>query len=310
MALAVPLRAIAAAVFIHTLWGANPVAVKFGLEAFPPLWSAFFRFSIAILCVAAWARLRGIRMWPTRQEWLPLLIIAVLFTVQIGLMNVGYDRTTGAMGSVLIATNPLFSVVFAHLLVAGDRLSALRCLGLVVAMAGTAVTLLQDADLAALDFGAVGNWIVLSSACILGLRLALSARALKNIDEVRVALWQAIIALPLFAAGGALFEQIRWENVGPAPLAGIAYQAIAVAGIAFMVNFHLMKRYTPSVIMSFNFVSPVAGVLLAIWLLGDGVSTAMMAGLALVALGLALITRKPVGAVPSSEVSAETRRLR
>ena len=30
---------------IHALWGGNPVAVKFGLQVFPPLWSGFLRFS-------------------------------------------------------------------------------------------------------------------------------------------------------------------------------------------------------------------------------------------------------------------------
>jgi len=33
--------------------------------------------------------------------------------------------------------------------------------------------MLEDADIASLDFGAAGNWIVLSSALMLGFRLAL-----------------------------------------------------------------------------------------------------------------------------------------
>ena len=61
----------------------------------------------------------------------------------------------------------------------------------------------------------------------------------------------------------------------------------------FTVSFHLMKRYTPSVMMSFNFVSPVAGVLFAAWLLGDRVGPLLLAGLALVAAGLYLVASKP-----------------
>ena len=41
-------------------------------------------------------------------------------------------------------------------------------LGLAVAMAGPLLAMLQDADIASLDFGAAGNWIVLSSALMLG----------------------------------------------------------------------------------------------------------------------------------------------
>jgi drug/metabolite transporter (DMT)-like permease len=53
-----------------------------------------------------------------------------------------------------------------------------------------------------------------------------------------------------------------------------------------------MKRYTPSVMMSFNFVSPVAGVLLSVWLLDERISALLLVGMALVAAGLALIARK------------------
>ena len=292
MSLAVPLQAILVSIVIHSLWGGNPVAVKFGLEVFGPMWSAFFRFLIGIACVLAWALLRGVRVWPHAGEWRPLLIIAALFTVQIGTMNLGFQHTTGAMGSVLLATNPLFAALFAHLLIAGDRLTLVRSAGLVLAMAGTVVCLLQDADLSRLDFGAAGNWITLFSATLLGLRLSISARVVRNMDEARVVIWQMLLSLPLFALGGALFETIAWENLGFAPLAGIAYQGVVVAGVGFMVSLYLVKRYTPSVMMSFNFVSPVSGVLLAAWLLDERITVLLLVGMALVAAGLALIARK------------------
>ena len=292
MTLAVPLRAILISIVIHSLWGGNPIAVKFGLIAFPPLWSAFFRFVIGAACVLTWAHLRGVRIWPQPGEWPALAIIASLFTVQIGLMNVGYAHTTGAMGSVMIATNPIFAALFAHLLISGDRLTWVRSAGLVIAMLGTAVCLLQDADLDAMDFGAVGNWIVLSSACLLGLRLSISARVLRNMDEARVAIWQMLLSMPLFATGGLLFETIAWDRISAPAVAGILYQGVVIAGLGFTVAFALMKRYTPSVMMSFNFVSPVAGVLLAAWLLDERVTTMLLAGMSLVAVGLALVTRR------------------
>lgn len=291
MPLAVPLHAILIAIAVHSLWGGNPVAVKFGLIVFPPLWSAFFRFALGIVCVLVWARWRGQRIWPRRGEWGALLPIGTLFTVQIWLMNLGFGHTSGAMGSVLIATNPIFAAVFAHLLISGDRLTWVRGAGLALAMAGAALCLLQDADPAALDFGAVGNWITLASACLLGLRLALSARALRRMDPARVAVWQMLISLPLYALGGFAFETIRWEHLSWEPVAGIVYQGVVVAGLAFTVSFSLMKRYTPSVMMSFNFVSPVAGVLLSAWLLDERITPLLLAGMALVALGLALIAR-------------------
>lgn len=290
--LAVPVRAIVISVLIHILWGGNPVAVKYSLLVFPPLWTAFFRFVIAIVCVGMWARLSGVRIWPRSGEWRPLALIALLFTVQIGAMNIGFDLTTGSMGAVLIATNPIFAALFAHFLIAGDRLSIAKSAGLIVAFVGTALVLLKGGGDLELDHGILGNLTLLGSACLLGGRLIVSARVIQGMDEARVVLWQMILSLPLFALGGFLFESIRWEALAWEPLAGLAYQGVIVAGLGFSVSFYLMKRYAPSVIVSFNFVSPIAGVLLSAWLLGDIITDDLWIGMALVAMGLFLIARR------------------
>ena len=295
MTFAVPLGAVLVSVVIHSLWGGNPVAVKLSLIAFPPLTTAFLRFAIGIACIALWARWRGIRLLPDKGEWLSLWLVALLFAVQIALMNIGFHHTSGAMGSVLIATNPLFAVMFAHFLIVGDRMTTAKAAGLFVAMAGTSLALLGDADIATLGLGAVGNWIVLSSAVMLGLRLSLSARFVRRIDPTRVALWQMVLSLPLFGAGALWWEEIAWDRIDTGPIAGLLYQGVVIAGIGFTVSYHLMKHYTPSVMMSFNFVSPIAGVLFSAWLLGDRIGTLLLAGMALVAVGLYLVTRQPSG---------------
>jgi drug/metabolite transporter (DMT)-like permease len=285
----IPARAVLAALAIHVLWGGNPVAVKLGLEAFPPLWSGFLRFALGCLCVFAWARYVRISILPERGEWPALLAIGLLFTAQIALMNHGFGATTAANGAVLISTNPLFGVLFAHFLVPGDRVGLWRALGVAVAFGGVALVITRGAGLAG---AGVGDWIVLSSACLLGLRLALSGRLLRRVHEVRLTFWQMLVSLPLFLAGGLAWEEIRWENIGAAPVAGILYQGIVVAGLAFTVNYYLMRRYSPSVMISFNFVSPVAGVLLGVAILGERLSAGLLGGMALVALGLVLIARR------------------
>ncbi len=289
--MAVPLQAIVIAVLIHILWGGNPVAVKYSLLVFPPLWTAFFRFAIAIVCVAIWAKMSGISIWPARHEWRPLALIGTLFTVQIAAMNIGFDLTTGSMGAILIATNPIFAALFAHFLIAGDRLSVAKSIGLLVAFAGSALVLMRGSGDLQLAHGAWGNVILLMSACLLGGRLIVSAKVLQRMDPARVVLWQMILSLPLFALGGFAFETIRWHAIAWEPLAGVLYQGVIVAGLGFSVSFYLMKRYAPSVIVSFNFISPMAGVLLSAWLLGDVITGYLWAGMLLVAVGLFLIAR-------------------
>ncbi len=293
MTWSIPVRAVVLALVIHTLWGANPVAVKVGLEVFPPLWSGFLRFVLGSACVVVWARVMGVSLWPPREEWPVHIGLTLIFTTQIAMMNIGFGATTAANSAVLIATNPLFGVFFAHWWVPGDRLTPGRVLGVLVAFAGTALVLVRwTGDAANLDATRFGDWMVLGSACVLGMRLALCGRLLRTVNEIRLTLWQMLLSLPLFLAGGLTFETLRLENLGWGPIAGILYQGIVIAGLGFSVQYYLLRRYKPSVMISFNFVAPVAGVLLGMWVLDERLTPALLGGMALVALGITLIARK------------------
>jgi len=164
----IPLMAVAVALFINILWGANPVAVKIGLVAFPPMWSAFFRFAIGSLCIAIWDRANGIRLWPHRTEWRGLSILAVWFMTQIGIMNFGIDLTSGASAAIMMATFPMIAGIFAHFMIAGDRLTFARTAGLLIAFLGVGLVLTGGQIPQELTRANVGDLVLLVSTILLG----------------------------------------------------------------------------------------------------------------------------------------------
>ena len=287
-----PLKAVLIAVCIHTLWGGNPIAAKFGLAVFPPFASAFIRFVLGVVVLLLWAKFRQLNLWPSRAQWPTLLWISALFTVQIGLMNIGIDNSSGIMASVLISTNPIFAAIFAHFLIANDRLSVIGTTGLVLAFIGVCLTLLNPQDAMNTDWLSIGIWVTTASAALLGFRLVISANAVRNIEPITVALWQMVLSLPAFAVASTMVETIRWQAMSWSVVAGLLYQGVIVAGLGFPVSFWLVKHYKPSVMLSFNFVAPVAGVLLAALLLNEVINLSVVAGVVLVAVGLLLVARK------------------
>jgi drug/metabolite transporter (DMT)-like permease len=292
----IPLRVILIAIVIHTLWGGNPVAAKLAFVAFPPLWSAFLRFAMGVSCLIVWAHFRGIRLTPDRREWAGLGWCSVLFFIQIALLNIGTDLTSGSLAAILIATNPLFSAMCAHFVIAGDRLTRVKSLGLGVAFMGVVLILACGADFDAAsntgNWGNWGNWIVLVSAALLGARLIFTARLVRHIDPTRVIIWQMILSMPPFLVAALWFETITWARLDWTVAAGLAYQGVLIAGIGFVVTAELMKRYTPSVMTGFGFISPLSGVLLSMWLLSESPGWAIYAGLAMVGGGLFVMTRE------------------
>ncbi|OED37076.1 hypothetical protein AB833_24875 [Chromatiales bacterium (ex Bugula neritina AB1)] len=274
---------------IHILWGGNPIGAKFGLEVFPPAWSAFIRFLFGVATIALWCWYRGHRLWPDKKEWLPILSIGSLFTLQIYLMNVGFNQTTGINGAILISTNPLFAALFAHLMLTDDRLTTMRSVGLMIAFGGVCLTLIQTTG-EIVSFGTTGDWICLASAALLGYRLIASANIMRQVDPFRLALWQMVVSLPFYLVIGLTSETIIWSAFSFQAISGLVYQGIIVAGLGFMASLWLISKYKPSVMTGFNFLSPVSGVLLAGLLLGETISLTAIAGTALVATGMVLIT--------------------
>jgi drug/metabolite transporter (DMT)-like permease len=242
-----------------------------------------------------WARYQGISVWPRKGHFATLLIVGTAFTVQITVMNIGFSLSSGTVASILQSTNPLFVALFAHFMVSGDRMNLRKSTGLVLAFMGVGLVLLKITDLENIGVIGFGGFIVLASSMLLGLRLVLMVKPLRALDEVPVVFWMMVIGLVPFAVGGLLFETVHWENLGWVPVAGLLYQGVVIAGLGFMVFSYLMKRYSPSIVASFNFVSPLSGVLLSMLLLGDELTASIVFGVVFVGTGLYLIAGRRAG---------------
>src|SRR5207249_4364102 len=65
-----------------------------------------------------------------------LVFLGLLFTLQIGSMNVGTSLTSAAHSAILLNLYAVHTVVLAHFLIPGDRLTLRKLTGVLVAYAG------------------------------------------------------------------------------------------------------------------------------------------------------------------------------
>ena len=271
-------------------WGANTVAIKLGLADAPPLRLAWMRFVVGGAAIAVWAwatgRLAGLRV--ERAEWRPLLMLALIFTAQIGSMNIGTSLTSAAHASILLNLYAVHTVVLSHFLIPGDRLTARRVAGVVVAYTGIVILFAGQARAGAASL--VGDAIVFVSAFLLAERLVYLARAVQQLDPVKLLLSQAAVGCALFMLGSALTESAptSWT---PRLVASIAYQGVLIAGFNFVVNLWLLQRYRPSSLVPFFLTQPLFGVLAAALLTGDPLTWELLIAGVAVAIGMGLSTR-------------------
>ncbi len=282
-------RAVALVLLLSALWGGNTVAVKIGLADSPPLALAWMRFALGGLCVVAWG-------WWTRapfsvrpgEPW-PLLGLGLLFTTQLGLLNVGTWLSTAGRAAVLLNAYPVHIVVIAHFLVPGDRLTPAKLGGVLLGFAG--ILLLFWDQLVSLRLGDVttlaGDVVLSVSAVLLALRQVVLNRQLQFIHPVKPLLAQVVIGTPLFVLLSLLLEpQVTRLS---ARLAGsLVYQGIVIAGFNFIANMFLIKTYRPSALAAFSLTTPLFGVAATALVLDEPITWSLGLAALLVAGGIAL----------------------
>ena len=278
---------------MSVFWGANPVAIKLGLADTPPLRLAWMRFlvgAVAVLVWGAWTgRLQGFVI--RRHEWRPLVVLGLLFTAQIGSMNIGTSLTSAAHAAIVLNSYAVHTVVLAHFMIPGDRLSLQRVAGVVIAYGG--IVMLFGRELTAGGSTLLGDAIMFGSAFLLAERTIYLARAVQSLDPLKLILAQAVIGGTLFFIMSGFFETrpTQWTM----QLVGVlAYQGVLIAGFNFVVNLWLLKRYRPSSLAAYFLTQPIFGVLAAAAFTGDALTVDLLLASVAVAAGIGLTTMRPV----------------
>ena len=81
--------------------------------------------------------------------------------------------------------------------------------------------------------------------------------------------------------------QVDWS---PAVLAHLGFQSVIVSFASFLTWCWLLRRYLAAQLGVFSFLTPLFGVVLGAWLLGERLEPQFVGGSALVLVGIALVS--------------------
>src|ERR1700692_4723336 len=124
-------------VAIYVIWGSTYLAIRYAVEAIPPLVAAGIRHSIAGAIMLTWAWWRGFR--PTRQQWFAGFVLgAFFFLIGHGTLHWAEQYVGSGLAALLIATEPMFILVLAWMM-GQQKITLFSMLGLIVGVGGVAI---------------------------------------------------------------------------------------------------------------------------------------------------------------------------
>ena len=283
-------KIIALSLLLAFLWGGNSPSIKVGLDDFPPMALAFFRFVIGLVVVGSWSLYRRVSLGLQRGELPRLLLLTAIFILQIICLNTGTKYTTASRSTIFINVYPFFTALFAHFWIPGERLSVPKTLGIIVAFSGVFITVAPN--LGEGETSIIGDILVLVSGCFLGLRVVVTKLLVQAIHPYRLLVWYLSLSLPCYAVMNLILERGEPMQLTLSSTAALLYQGGVIAGYCFLAWTSILERYSASKLVVLFFATPLSGVLFSYLVLGDELTLHLLGGAILVAAGIYLVNMR------------------
>ena len=280
------------------VWGSTWLAIKVGYGGLGPFNVAAARFFLAGLVLAAVVPLLGAR-WPKgRIEWaLVAWVGVVLFGADYGLIYWAEQYLDSGLTAILFAVLPITTIGFAHLYVPGDRLTARKLAGTLLAFLGVFALF---GDRIRFDSSATGPMlaVLLSAVC--------TATATVAAKRHGAALHPAALNAPAMLVGGVtLLAASLLAGDGfhlprdPAAIGAVVYLALAGSVATFLVYFALMKTWSVTSLSFISVFTPAVALLLGFIFRDERPTIWTGLGAVLILAGVSIALTLPARDVPS-----------
>ena len=276
------------------IWGGMYVVSKYVLGFVPPLSLVLARLVVGALALGLIAALTGQPRVCRRDLPLMGLLGFVGLTVSMIAQFAGTRLSTAADGALITSATPAFLVLFAWPIL-GERLTLARVIGLALATAGVAATILlagESVDLAGGPARLAGDALLVVAAVTWALYSALSRVAARRHPVLVVTLYATLFGA-LFTGALVPFE-LADRPLGPIPpLAwlGVLYLGVvSTAGAFYLWNksIALLGAGLPAILF---FAQPIVGGALGALLLGERLGAPFFIGGALIGLAVLVTAR-------------------
>lgn len=287
---------------ICLVWGTTYLGIKIALETIPPFLMGGLRYVIAGSILAAVLRLQGKPMPPLSALPGFLLSGALLLGVGNGGVIWAEMYVPSGLAAVMIASTPFWMTGIEALLPGGERLTSRSILGLFVGFTGILLLVWPD-----LKFDAAGGWhftagvIALQLAClgwVLG--SSYSKRRRGATDPITASAFQMLLGGGVMLLAGTLNSEWAALSFSPRTAGALIYLIVAGSLIGFVAYIYALTHLSPSFVSLYAYVNPVVAVALGTLVLGEPFGLRLSIAVAIILLGLTIVTTKRTKAAPST----------
>ena len=269
---------------LAAIWGASFMFIEIALDDFAPTTLMAGRVVVASLVLVGLMAARGTVGRLRRAGWRAFALGIINSAVPFTLIAWGQEHIDSGVAAIANATVPIWVALLAIWLAQSERATGIRIVGIVVGLAGVAVLTGSQPDVDA--WAVIGTLAVVLASVLYALASLLLQRQTERLDTLTLStatMLGAMVVLLPFGLAQAPSHAPGWAAVGSVVALGVGGTAVGL--LIFMKLIGDFGSFRAGLV---TYLLPVTALLYGSVLLGEEVTVAMLAGLALILFGVAL----------------------
>ena len=272
------------------MWGSSFMFNKIAIGSVPPATVVAARLALGAITLLAIVYARGARLPPPGRIWAAYALLALVGNaLPFYLIAWGQQFVDSALAGILIAAMPLATLVLAHFVVQGERMTLNRSAGFALGFAGI-VLLMEPAAVAGLGGATIeilAQLAVLCGALCYSANSVLARLTVKT-DFLSAATGTLLVAALLMLPIALVYETPWRLEPSAASVASIVWLGVGPTAVATICYFALISAAGPTFMSLVNYLSPAVAVFLGVTLLGEKPGVIAYTGLGMILLGIGL----------------------
>ena len=282
---------------LSILWGGSYFFIGVAVKELPPLTIMLLRVGIAALTLNFVLRVMRQALPFDRNIWLAFFGMGLMNNVIPQTLIVwGQTQIPSGLASILNATTPLFTVLAAHFFTSDERMTTNKLVGVVIGFMGAAV-MIGPAALGGLGTHVLAQVAILAASLFYGISGVFGRRFKRlGVTPLATATGQ-LTASTIMIMPFALLIDNPWALPMPGLATGGAIFGLALlaTALADLIFFRILSTAGATNLLLVTFLIPVSAVLLGFLFLGEYLELKHLAGMGLIAAGLAAIDGRLTG---------------
>ena len=276
---------------VSFIWGFSFLFMKVGLDSFSPFQVAFLRISLGAVVLTLVLTIRRTKLPRDKALWKHTFVSGLLLNaLPFSLYCYGEVRVSSSLAGILNAATPLFTVIIAPLMIASEKPSRRRVLGLGISFVG--VITVFGVWSGGISGDITGALLCMGAPLCYGIGSSYVRRNISNKTGILEQSVMQLVAASLLLLPLEIIFYKAPHDLALSPILAILSLGILGSGLANLMMNIVYRDAGPTIASTVTYVIPIISTSAGVLILKESVAFHEIIGAAVIIGGLLLTQQR------------------